>query len=88
MVRPYKSKYLLAFYEDDDDTLFSVFTNVQEVYERKKQDSPHIQKEDVMLSINRALRKNKTGKIYLFGRPMIVYLIDIEDELEQDKEEY
>lgn len=75
----YKNRFLITFYEKDDDTLYNVYSNTREV--TMDAGLPLTRENVIWIShkITRALRK-KTHYTNIFGRLMKVYLVDVIDE--------
>lgn len=84
----YKGKFIIAFYEHDDETLFNVFSNTREVTQACGLEVTRNNILWISHKLVRAFRK-KSHNIDIFGRLMKAYLIDVvsDDEGDIDSEE-
>ena len=83
----YKKKYILAFYEKDDDTLAFIVNNLIEVckklgWEVNKKNMNYIQ-----VDIYRSLRRPNHQTNLFRGKCYKVYIIDMTEDYEKDIKE-
>lgn len=79
----YKKRYVISFYDEDDDTELYCFNNVKEIllFQDKELTKTNINLINVELC--RALKRQKPICRFLTGDLMYVYIIDV---LEDDKD--
>ena len=76
----YKGKYILSFYEKDDDTLAFIACNLREVCKRLRWEVNRKNMNVIQVNVYRAL-KRQNHQINLFkGKAYRVYLIDDTEE--------
>lgn len=85
--RLYKTKYVLAFYEKDDDTLVFIANNCIEICKRlgwkvNKRNMNYIQ-----VDIYRSLRRSNHQTNLFRGKCYKVYIIDMTEDYEEDMKE-
>ena len=80
----YKGKYVLAFYEKDDDTLAFMVDNLRDVCKRLKWEVNRKNMNYIQVDIYRSLRR-PTHQTNLFkGKCYKVYIIDVSEDSEKD----
>lgn len=80
----YKGKYVLAFYEKDDDTLAFMVDNLRDVCKRLKWEVNRKNMNYIQVDIYRSLRR-PTHQTNLFkGKCYKVYIIDVSEDYEKD----
>lgn len=78
----YKNRYVILFYEKDDDTLKYMFDNVRQICKALKWEINRRNLNIIQVNITRSLRR-KSHKTYLFrGQCLRVYIVDVCDESE------
>lgn len=76
----YKGKYVLVFYEKDDDTLKYLFNNLREVCEKLGWEINRRNMNRIQVDIYRSLRR-PNHQTNLFRRQCLkVYIVDITEE--------
>lgn len=78
--RLYKGKFIIAFYEKDDETLYDVFSNTREVTIAVGLEPTRDNVIWISHKLVRAFRK-KTHYIDIFGRLMKAYPVNVVDEI-------
>ena len=76
----YKGRYIIAFYDCDDETPLYTFDNIKEVCEFKKLEINIDSYNNIRIELYRALNKRNHSTRMLNGKPMFVYLIDMYEE--------
>lgn len=77
----YRGKYIIVFYEDDDETLVEVFDNIRAILRYKGNPRPSFQDVKTMqCDIQRALKKPDHRTSCLNGKQMRVYIVDMIEE--------
>lgn len=79
----YKGKFIIAFYEKDDETLYDVFSNTREVTIAVGLEPTRENVIWISHKLVRAFRK-KTHYIDIFGRLMKAYPVNVVDEDDND----
>ena len=79
----YKGKFIIAFYEKDDETLFNVFSNTREITIAAGLEPTRENVIWISHKLVRAFRK-KTHYIDIFGRLMKAYDIPYVDDIKDD----
>jgi len=79
----YKSKFIIAFYEQDDETLYDVFSNTREI--TSAIGLPLTRENVIWVShkLVRAFRK-KSHNIDIFGRLMKAYPVNVVDDIDDE----
>ena len=76
----YKDKYILAFYEKDDDTLKYIFNNIKEVCEKLNLEVNKRNMNKIQVDIYRSIRRPNHQTNFFRGQCLKVYIVDITDE--------
>lgn len=80
--RLYKDRYVILFYERDDDTLKYMFDNIRQVCKELKWELNRRNLNIIQVNIARSL-KRKSHQTNLFrGQCLRVYIVDVCDESE------
>lgn len=82
--RLYKKKYVLAFYERDDDTLAFLADNLVEVCERLGWEVNKKNMNYIQVDIYRSLRRSNHQTNLFRGRCYKVYIVDMTEDYEKD----
>ena len=79
----YKGRYIIAFYDHDDETPLHTFDNIKEICRFKQLEVNIDSYNNIRIELYRALNKRNHSTRMLNGKPMFVYLIDMleEDEI-------
>lgn len=89
-VRYYKNRYVISFYEKDDDTLYKMFNNADEIINELGRVKTDQLRRQINVELYRAL-KHRNNRTTMLGRTMFVHIIDISeddvDNIEENKEE-
>lgn len=79
----YKNKYVIAFYERDDDTLKYVFDNLTEVCKELGLEVNRKNMNRIQVDIYRSLRRKNHQTNIFRGQCMKVYLVDVVDDIDE-----
>lgn len=79
----YKGKYILAFYEKDDDTLAFIVNNLRDVCKKLGWEVNRKNMNYIQVDIYRSLRRQNHQTNLFRGKCYKVYIIDITED-EQD----
>lgn len=85
--RLYKDKYVIAFYEKDDDTLAFVASNLREVCMRLGWETTRKNMNYIQVDVYRSLRRPNHQTNLFKGKCYKVYIIDITKDYEKDIQE-
>lgn len=77
--RYYKGKYIIVFYDVDDETYLREFNNVEEILTFRGEIITYTNKNMMNVELYRALRR-KGNFTRMLGYPARVYIIDMEDK--------
>ena len=81
MERLYKNKYIICFYEEDDDTLKFIFNNLKEVCKELGWEVNRRNLNYIQVDIYRSLRRKNHQTNLFRGQCLKVYIFDMtEDE--------
>lgn len=80
----YKGRYLLAFYSSNDEEPLYVFNNIREICEFLEDEPTRAKLQYLKLLIYKALKRDN-HITYILGKKMKVYMIDNEDDTEEEE---
>lgn len=80
--RLYKDRYVILFYERDDDTLKYMFDNVRQVCKELKWELNRRNLNIIQINITRSLRRKNHQTNLFRGQCLRVYIVDVCDESE------
>ena len=80
--RLYKDRYVILFYERDDDTLKYMFDNVRQVCKELKWEINKRNLNIIQINITRSLRRKNHQTNLFRGQCLRVYIVDVCDESE------
>lgn len=80
--RLYKDRYVILFYERDDDTLKYMFDNVRQVCKELKWELNKRNLNIIQINITRSLRRKNHQTNLFRGQCLRVYIVDVCDESE------
>ena len=80
--RLYKDRYVILFYERDDDTLKYMFDNVRQVCKELKWEINRRNLNIIQVNITRSLRRKNHQTNLFRGQCLRVYIVDVCDESE------
>lgn len=80
----YKGKYVLVFYERDDDTLAFLASNLTEVCERLGWEVNKKNMNYIKVDIYRSLRRENHQTNLFRGKCYKVYIVDMTEDYEND----
>ena len=81
----YKDKYVISFYESDDDTLKYVFDNLREVCIELGLEVNHKNMNRIQVDIFRSVRRPNHQTNLFRGQCLRVYLTDITQDYDKDE---
>lgn len=82
--RLYKNKYVIAFYEKDDDTLAFLVDNLYEVCQKLGWEVNRKNMNYIQVDIYRSLRRSNHQTNLFKGKCYKVYVVDITQDYEKD----
>ena len=80
--RLYKDRYVILFYERDDDTLKYMFDNIRQVCKELKWELNRRNLNIIQVNITRSLRRKNHQTNLFRGQCLRVYIVDVCDESE------
>lgn len=80
--RLYKDRYVILFYERDDDTLKYMFDNIRQVCKELKWELNQRNLNIIQVNIARSLRRKNHQTNLFRGQCLRVYIVDVCDESE------
>ena len=75
----YKNRYMICFYERDDDTLKYSFNNIKEICRQLKWNITRKNLNRIQVDLYRSLRRHN-HRTNLFKQSLHVYIIDVTKE--------
>lgn len=78
----YKDRYVILFYERDDDTLKYMFDNVRQICKELKWEINKRNLNIIQVNITRSLRRKNHQTNLFRGQCLRVYIVDVCDESE------
>lgn len=81
----YKNRYCLAFYDKTDEFLLYLFDNANDILKFQNKEITRQNQKVVLINIYRTLKSEEHFCTFLTGKVMRLYLIDMYDEIEEDK---
>ena len=75
----YKKKYIISFYDENDETLLYVFDNIREILKFKKMEITKNNINSITTQIYKALQRDNHNCKFLTGKLMKCYIIDINE---------
>ena len=79
----YKKRYVISFYDKDDDTELYCFNNVKEILRFQEREINRTNINLINVELCRALKRKKPICRFLTGQLMFVYIIDVLEEEEE-----
>lgn len=76
----YRKKYLIVFYDSDNDTLLHEFDNILEILDYKKLEHTSQNIKTMQCNLMRALKWRDHRTHCLNGKLMYVYIVDMIEE--------
>lgn len=80
----YRGRYIIAFYEKDDETIFNVFSNIYEILDYLGREHTRYNYQLIKNYLSKALISNSHEMRLFEHRYMKVYIIDNEKEKDDD----
>ena len=79
-IKYFKGKYIIVFYDKEDERVLAMFDNIHEICRYKKMDSSPNSYNLMKVELYRALRRPDHKTLMLDGTLMHVYTIDMINE--------
>ena len=76
----YRGKYLIVFYDNDDETLLYEFDNIYSILDFKQLEHTSQNIKTMQCDLMRALQWREHKTHCLTGKPMYVYIVDMIEE--------
>lgn len=80
MKKLYKGKYFIVFYDYSDEDFKYMFDNVREILNFMGKETTQKNMNQIRVELYRALRSKSHIARFLTGKPLRVYIINLEDE--------